>query len=380
MRVEENLIKPSSEIVLYNTQLSTLANLVFYFGDRTALEGDSVFNALQKTYPNAIIAGCSTGGEIHQDEVYDGTITTAAVSFEQTPIKATSAPIHTVEESFEVGKTIGLNLNADDLKAIFVLSDGLNVDGSELSKGISSIISENIPITGGLAGDGTQFSKTLVGLNVPPSEKNVVAIGFYGDSIQIGHGSMGGWDVFGPKRLITKSKGTILYEIDGKPALEVYKSYLGPLANKLPASALTFPVSIHPENAPQSAVVRTILAVNEKDQSMTFAGTIPEGYTIQLLRGTLRHLVEGSQTAAKKALCGVDNTSDSLALLISCIGRKLLLKQRTVDEIEAIGALYNDKPCTRIGFYSYGELSPQEGTKTCELHNQTMTITTLYEA
>ena len=378
MRVEKKNLTTSGSVNVADTFLGDKADLVFYFGNREKLEGGNVYQTLQKTYPNSIVLGCSTGGEIFSDEVFDDSVVSLAVDFEKTELKHTSASIEHSDESFSVGVTLGSNLKGDNLKGIFVLSDGLNVNGSALSQGIMSGVGKSVPIMGGLAGDGAQFEKTLVGMGNEPTSHQVVAVGFYGEHIHFGHGSAGGWDIFGPERIITKSKDNVVFEIDGKPALDIYKSYLGKLAEQLPSSALLFPLTIWPHEQKDSAVVRTILSVDEKEQSMTFAGDVPEGYTAQLMRGFIPRLVEGAGTAATQSKQNSGNR-DAVALLVSCIGRKLLLGQRISEETENVLKAYDGLNYHQAGFYSYGEICPNFKTGASELHNQTMTITTFYE-
>jgi len=114
-----------------------------------------------------------------------------------------------------------------------------------LVKGLNTLANEKVAATGGLAGDGYDFQKTYVGLNEVAAEGNIAAIGFYGDRLQVGFGSKGGWMPFGPERKVTKSEGNILYELDNQNALELYKKYLGEAAKELPSSALYYPLSIY---------------------------------------------------------------------------------------------------------------------------------------
>lgn len=350
------------------------ANLVLYFGDRNALIQTKIYEILKTDYPNGHIVGCSTGGEIIGPEVHDGAITTIALELEQTAIKVCKFDIN--NNSLEAGINVAKHLNQSDLRWIFTLSDGMSMNGTDFVRGIASIIGKDIPVTGGLAGDGDKFQETIVGCDDIPKSKQVVAVGFYGDKLRVGVGSMGGWSSFGPERLVTRSEGNTLYELDGKPALDLYKKYLGDMAHKLPSSALLFPLAISKKNS-VGLTVRTILSIDESKQSMTFAGDIPQGYTASLMKGNSNSLVFGAENAAQSAF--IPNCkNDQLAILISCIGRKLLMGQRVGDEVEAVqGVMGQSTPL--IGFYSYGELSPHDETGFCELHNQTMTITTLSE-
>lgn len=300
--------------------------------------------------------------------------------FERTKIRSALETVSSAADSRACGRKIGEKLQAPDLAGIFVLSDGLNVNGSELVAGITDIVGHKVTLTGGLAGDGSEFQETLVGANCAPHSHTVAAIAFYGNAIRIGHGSAGGWDVFGPRRRITRSKGNVLFELDGEAALDLYERYLGDEAKNLPGSGLLFPLQINDPRHPDNQIVRTILAVDNKQRSMTFAGDVPEGWSAQLMRGNFDRLAEGAADAATQARDGLADGQDAngVAVLVSCIGRRLLMGQRTVEELEAAGAVLGTR-LAQVGFYSYGEISPQAISGICELHNQTMTVTTITE-
>lgn len=382
MRVERSTLTSSHSLA--DSILGKNADLVFYFGNRQRLESENVYASLQKIYPNSIIAGCSTGGEIFGESVQDESIITLAVDFEKTEVDYASTPVTNPKDSLNAGIFLGTSLNKkNNLKGIIVFSDGLNVNGSALTRGIVQCIDKNVPLMGGLAGDGGLFEKTLVGVNTEPLPNQVIAIGFYGDSIHFNYGSAGGWDMVGSERVITRSEGNILFEFDGKPALELYKNYIGKMAEQLPSSGLLFPIIVWPKGHKESSLVRTILAVDEENQSLIFAGDVTQGHSTQMMRGFLPRLVKAASFAAeqskKKKGHPKNDTNSIVSLLISCIGRKLLFGQRISEEVESVAQSYAGLPYNQIGFYSYGEIAPHPYTDVPELHNQTMTITTFYE-
>jgi hypothetical protein len=237
-------------------------------------------------------------------------------------------------------------------------------------------------VSGGLAGDGARFEKTYVAHEGKAISGGVTAVGFYGGALRVAHGSAGGWDEFGPQRLITRSDGNVLYELDGKPALDLYERYLGEEAADLPASALVYPLKIFDPARPQDEMVRTVLSIDREVGSMTFAGDVPVNWPARLMRGEFEHLIDGATTAASHALAELQSENPSLSpsvcLLVSCVGRRLLMGQRTSDEVEAVARVMKGEPI-QIGFYSYGEIAPQNGSKACDLHNQTVTVTLLAE-
>jgi hypothetical protein len=349
-------------------------HLVLYFAAPGLLNDGKRYEELKAAFPGAHLVGCTTGGEILGEDVLDGTIAITAVAFEKGRIEVAKHSLTEGESSEVAGKTLAGNLKRDGLSAVFVLSDGTRVNGSDLVAGIRAALGDQVTITGGLAGDGADFKRTLVGCDSAPAEGVVAIIGFY-DGLNLRHGSFGGWDRFGPERIITKSKANVLYELDNEPALDLYKRYLGEEAERLPASALLFPLSVRASAEDKGDVVRTVVGIDEASKSMIFAGDVPQGYIAQLMRGNFDHLVEGAQKAAEQAGSA---QAASLAILVSCIGRKLLLDQRIVEEVEAVAPVLGAN-AKLTGFYSYGEISPHGFTGKCELHNQTMTIAVVSE-
>lgn len=351
--------------------------LVLAFGSRALLEGTGIYAQLRHDYPDAVILINSTSGEIIGTQVYDDSIAVTAIYFERTTIETAITSIEEISDSRAAGARLGQSLPASGLRNVLVISDGHGVNGSDLVQGLQESLPAGTILTGGLAGDGARFEQTLVGLNEEPQQGRIAAIGFYGEALSITYGSVGGWDSFGPERLITKSKGNVLYELDGKPALDIYKLYLGEYADELPGAGLHFPLSIRTGD-PRESLVRTILAMNEKERSLTFAGNMPEGSFARLMKANTDRLIEGALHAAQSSIDG-KKTPPGLAILISCVGRKLVLNQRVEEEVEVVRSVYGAQPAI-TGFYSYGEISPTFNFMKCELHNQTMTITTLSEA
>jgi hypothetical protein len=361
-------------------QARLVPNLVLYFGSRETLSEAARYQELRALFPDACLMGCSTDGQICGDEIIESGINAIAIRFDATAIRTAIETVQDPGDSRIYGEAIGRALAASDLAGVFVLSDGLAVNGSELVAGIGLHVGD-VPISGGLAGDGSQFVETVVGLNCTPGSRKIAAIGLYGSAIKIGHGSAGGWDVFGPKRRITSAQGNVLSQLDGRPALDLYERYLGEdEIEALPGSALLFPLQIHDPRRPDHQLVRTVLAVDRDKRSMTFAGDMPEGWVAQLMRGNFDRLASGAADAAQLARDSLDGEKggDGIAVLVSCIGRKLLMGQQVVSEIEAAGSVLGSQ-LKRIGFYSYGEITPHATSGTCELHNQTMTITTMVE-
>ncbi len=353
-------------------------DLLIVFGQRQKIETTKAYSLLKQQFVGAQIIGCSTSGEILDINVYDESITATALKFNNSSVVSHHLVINSTEHSYEAGQKIVTAFNHNNLKHLFVLTDGLVVNGSEFVRGMKESLPDGVSVTGGLAGDGADFGKTSVFTHeVAPDTNIIAAVGFYGDNLKLGYASMGGWDSFGIERVITKSKNNILYEIDGEPALDLYKSFLGEQADGLPASGLLFPLSIR-LNEEDKPIVRTILAVNEEENSMTFAGDVPEGSYVRLMKANVDRLIDGSEEAAENSMKHWEGDEPELAILISCVGRKLVLKQMVEEEVETAKAKFGNTTAI-TGFYSYGEISPFMKFLQCELHNQTMTITLISE-
>ena len=350
--------------------------IAFVFGARDHLADKELIGSLSARYPGMTLFGCSTSGEIQDTRVFDSTVVATMVEFSSTRLRIATATIASPRDSKRVGEQVGTELAGAGLSHVFVLSDGLLINGSELVAGLTDTLPQEVGVTGGLAGDGDRFEKTLVMKDGSAESGVVSALGFYGDALKIGYGSMGGWDQFGPDRLVTKSDGNILYELDGCPALELYKKYLGPHACELPASGMLFPLSLNRGDGIH--VVRTIIGIDEKAGTMTFAGDVPQNSYVRLMKANFDRLVDGAAGAALRTAETARESRPQLAMLISCVGRKLVLKQRVEEEVESVREILGSQ-AVLAGFYSYGEISPFTPFTRCELHNQTMTITTFSE-
>lgn len=346
------------------------ADLILVFAPREDLEGAVSW---AQGHRDATVVGCTGAGQIQGTQVGDGAVVTA-VSFDEAAVRGAVADVGD-DGGAEAGRQLAQRLPHDGLRHVMILSDGLHVNGTSLADALQQALPDGVAVTGGLAGDGDRFEQTLVLAGDTVGDRIVAAVGFYGPGLRVGYGSLGGWDSFGPIRKVTRAQDNVLYELDGQPALELYKRYLGEHAAGLPATGLLFPLYM-PDAG--DGLVRTILAVDDDANSLTFAGDVPEGRRAQFMKANFDRLVDGASGAASTSRTGVDGAAE-LALLVSCVGRRLVLKQRCVDELDAVQEVLGVQ-ASLAGFYSYGEICPAAPGADCQLHNQTMTITTFREA
>ncbi len=353
--------------------------LLLVFGDGDLFTAPAFLDAIAATFPEAVRLGCSTAGEIATAGTHDASCVVTAVAFEHGSIKGVSAELPTMGDSFAAGKSIGERLAGDGLRAVLVYGRGTEVNGSALLRGMATALGDGVAISGGLAGDGTAFQRTWTLDNAGVSDHGVVAVGLYGEHLVVSRGSFGGWQAFGPARKVTRSVGNVLAELDGEPALAVYKRYLGDHAKDLPGSGLLFPFLMLDSNERRQGLIRTTLGVDDAQGTVTLAGEIDPGGYLKLMHASTDALVDGAEAAARDTLRVPPPAGDSLAILVSCVGRKLVMGDRVDEEVEAVAEVLGDR-AVLAGFYSYGEFGPLGDGPACMLHNQTMTVTRIGES
>lgn len=352
---------------------------ILIFASRDLLEQTEWLKPLKARFPNTPLVYCSTAGEINRNLINDNTAQCSLLQFDTTQVKINIGNLSDYTNSFEFGKAMAKKIDTKQLKHVLIFVDGQLINGDDLLSGIQVETQKEVLISGGVAGDGARFTKTLVGLNEDLKPGNVVTIALYGDKVRVGTSYQGGWDIFGVEKMISKSEGNVLHEIDHENALDLYKKYLGQYAEELPGSALLFPISIKSQDS-DSYIVRTILSIDEKNKTMTFAGNVPEGSNIRFMKSSVDRLVQAASDAGSEAIKQIteEKTDAQFALLVSCVGRKLAMGSRAEEEVEA--ALEQLPTNIQIaGFFSYGEIAPNKNNRINYLHNQTMTITTIGE-
>ena len=319
------------------------AQLVLAFGSRRQVQRTDLLDAIRKACPDSIVAGCSPAGEIAGTRGHDEALGATAIHF----ARSTGDWIDVAVEGdgADAATAVAHALVRPGLRHVLVLCDGLKVNGSAFAHTLRAALPDGVCATGGLAGDADRFAETLVCGSGGARSGRVVGVGLYGEALRVGYGSQGGWDSFGPARRVTRSLGNVLFELDGESALALYKTYLGDHASALPGSALLFPLLLEDPSG-GDGLVRTVLAVDEAAGSMTFAGDVPQGAQARLMKANFDLLVDGACGSASASSRRLDGSRAELAILISCVGRKLVLRQRVEEEVEAVREVL-PKPCWR---------------------------------
>lgn len=333
---------------------------------------------LLEAFPGRCL-GCSTAGEIASAEVLDGSCVVTALRFTATQARLLETPLTRAADSRDAGLRLGALCAAAPADGVIVLSPGIDVDGSALVDGLRAALPPGMPLSGGLAGDGPSFRQTWTIGPGGAHPDRVVALALAGPGLTISHGCYGGWKPFGPARQITACEGNVLLELDGEPALAVYRRYLGDYARDLPAAGLLFPFAILDQDQDETGLIRSIIGIDDQRGSLILAGSVQSGSLLRLMHTNPEGLVDGAELAAATAFGGFAGGGAQFALLITCVGRKLVMGDRVDDEVEAVIRAGAQPGPMVTGYYSYGEISPASREVGCQLHNQTMTITLVGE-
>ncbi len=352
-------------------------DLLLVFGSVHALKDPEWEKTLKESARHATVVGASTDCTISNDNCGCDLVWTH-IRFRTSHLHWAMEPIPTPEDSEKAGAQLAKALSPFNPHYVFLLSDGLFVNGSALVRGVQQGLGADVLVTGGLANDGARFQETFILANGEVHTKHAVAVGFSGKNLQVSSAAIGGWKPFGPVRQVTRAEGNTVYEFDGEPALPLYERYLGEEAKDLPASGLLYPIELTTPSGEGIGLARTLLQIDRQNHALIFAGEVPQGSFARLMHARFDDLISGAGSSAMEASSTHSEPPD-LAILISCIGRKFLLGTRVQREVDAVRQVLGPKPLL-CGFYSNGEISPYTPTARCELHNQTMTLTLLWES
>ena len=354
-------------------------HLVLAFGASELFEPGGPAGRLAAAVPDAVVAGCSGAGAIAGGLVHDGTLSVAAMRFARAQVRLATADVGAMDDSAAAGARAAAGLPVEGLRHVLLFGPGLDLNGSALVAGIRSALPAAVGISGGLAADGTAFERTYTLAGIRSRARQVVAVGLYGATLRIASAAQGGWQPFGPARHVRRCHANVLFELDDERALDVYRRYLGEYADGLPSSGRLFPFEILDAEHRPTGLMRTLQAFDDAQGSLTLAGEVPPDGHLRLMHATTDRLVDAAEAAAASVRRALhENAGDSLALIVSCDGRRLVMGDRVDEEVEAVAACLGPGPAL-CGFYSYGEIAHADFFGDCRLHNQTLTVTLIAE-
>jgi hypothetical protein len=341
------------------------ADIVFLFAS-VALHQEQVLRGAQDAAGSARVVGCSTAGEITNQGVYTKSAVALALETPTTPCTiAKGASLS--EGAFQAGVELARNIKdgaSEDLSMLLMFTDVLSGNGAEVVRGAQSVLGEHFLIAGGGAGDDFQFKQTFQYCDGAVLTGSVVGVGISG-AIRTGAGVRHGWMPIGIPMVATKSTGSVLHELDHKPAISIYEEYFGTQASEmhhepLARMAITYPLGIKIPDLDEY-LIRDPMLVGP-DGSITCAAEIPQGSEVRLMIGSRDKAIEAAQEAAKRLVHQFVslNQRPKAVFVMNCIAREKLFGQKAREEIQAVQEIIGaDVPL--VGFYTYGEIAPMGG-------------------
>lgn len=310
--------------------------------------------------------GCSTAGEITNEGPSEKSVIVMAIKSDQIRfINGLGADIKA--DARTAGQRVAKEIKEktiDSLRTFVMLPDVLTGNGADIVRGVLDVLGENFPVVGGAAGDDFLFQKTYEYRDGEAVSGAVAGVGLSG-KFSFGMGVRHGWVPIGVPMKVTKSKGAVLYELNGKPAVSIYEDYFGAEAavlrrEPLARLAITYPLGIKVPDLDEY-LIRDAITVDDKG-AITCAAEIPEGSEIRLMIGSKEKAIEAAQDAARHLMkeFELQKSKPRFMLMFNCIAREKLFAQKAKEEIDAIMEIVgHDVPV--LGFYTYGEQAPMGG-------------------
>ena len=359
------------------------ADLAIVFAS-SKFDQEKMLAGVRSVSKEAVLVGSSTAGEI-TTEGPSNKPSVAVMLIKSPEIKFYAAVGENIAaDARAAGKSAADKVKAlagAELRAFMMLPDVLVGNGADIVRGVLDSLGEHFPVVGGASGDDFKFVKTFQYLNDKVYSGTVVGLGLVGN-FKIGIGVKHGWLPVGSPMKVTRSTGAVLHELNGAPAINIYRDYFGAEEAKklqeetLAKLAITYPLGMTVAGSDEM-LIRDPITV-DANGSITCAAEIPEGSEIRLMIGSREEAVKVAKVAAEKAIEQLDGTPAKAVIIFNCIARN---KLEEIDAIqEAVG-----KETPLIGFYTYGEQAPLGGEvrniEKCNpaFHNETVVICVLGE-
>lgn len=325
-----------------------------------------------------------------------GEISTSGFSKQSAVIMALSSPI------LDFTTSIGLNMSKDEKAcsvslarkirrkkavknavSLLIFPNGMGGDGVKVIEGLHQVMGTNIEIIGGYLGDDERFENTFQYYNGKVYKDAIPALLISGENgFETGIGVRSGFESIGNRFYCTDSENNIVKKFDEERALDLYREFLGEERSKrLPGICLEYPFGLIDEKVSIAGKdyfqLRCGLTVDREEGTITLAASIPKGSALTITTASRGEIINGAKLAALQAREALKNTVPQAILMLSCVGRKLVLGRRTQEEVDAVKEILGeDVPI--IGFYTYGEIGPidkmREELAITRFHNETVVL------
>ncbi|SFT89032.1 Uncharacterized conserved protein, contains FIST_N domain [Lishizhenia tianjinensis] len=345
--------------------------LVFVFGYREQFEKEFDFDLVRAKFPNAQIITTSTAGHIHENQ-FDENIVISAHHFEKSQIKAFAK--NAKVEGKEVSKRLISEIPKENLKGLLIIADNTFGNSTDLINDLNEEYKGEINIFGGLAGNLDLKVPSISGLNEAPHENNVIAVGFYGESLTIKTNKVITAKGFGLDYMVSDYDRNVLIGLNGKPAYEVMYKLLGAESEKhFEEKIMLYPFLVKTKN--RTKFVRSPIGVDHNTKTLIYGGDFRLGDKVQLTRSDI---IEGLEETEEEASF-LGKHKPQMVFLTSCYGRRIFLNELIHDEVTSLHRGFGEN-IKLTGFYSYAEfLTEANNNNACEIHNNSIALVAFTE-
>lgn len=341
--------------------------LVFF---SATLNPEHVTAGLAQSLPkDTPLIGCSSYAEINRLTALTHSVSLLGSRRSTLRAKTVALPSdnHT---AFEMGQLAGRELAPFHPDLLILVPDVLTINATQALRGVQSILGRHFPIIGGAAADNGDFARTFLLHNGTLQGSGLVGLALKGP-LRLETAARSGYIPLSTPRTVTAMENeNILLELDGRPALDVYREFLGPRADEMPHVSVEFPIGTIPPGMKEApALTRAVFKIDEQRRALILGGDIPTGEQLRILGASRKDVLAGAREAAEQAHQALPDAD--FALFFSCMSRKLALGPHYEEECKsALSLLPPEMP--KLGFYTFGELSPRHGIS--EHHESTFTV------
>ncbi len=330
-----------------------------------------ILEGIAEAWPGLPLVGGSSDGEISTSLgfCHDSVLLTLLVG---EGVTARVGVGRSISQSIESAVDEAMaEANVEDPKlCISVLAPSSN--GSEVVRALNRRLGQGCPILGGLSGDHRESFSKMKEFSGREVLTDSLPLLFLSGDLECSWGVGSGWFPRGEQHVVTRSDGHMVYEIDGKPAIDAYQGHYG----AIPGGSLgEYPLAVYgdPEDS-ERWTLRAILDSNAEEGSLRFAGEVLEGSSVRFTEVLPEGILAGSTTSLASALENYPGDSPELAMVFSCAARKWVLGTQAQQEIDRLIACADSKDFSGLqiaGLYCFGEISPYSDGLLSTFHNET---------
>lgn len=337
----ERFLAKSEMQALAKISRSMLVQIFSASGDTELIR--RIVNRISQKYPDAVIAGVTTAGEITGGSLKLNSIVLSFSVFSHTSVKPVVLTCRKGSEIEDGKDLIRLILDTgDQIAGVLLLATPRNVDMTVLFEGMHSRPIP-FPVFGGGAGYYDEAQPALVFSGGDILENGVVAVVFLGDSLQFYASSHLGWQPLTKEMTVTDSDGIQVNTIDNQPAFELYQKYLGiKEEDHFFLNVLEFPFLVERDGL----TVARVPFFKGKNGSIIFTADVNTGEKFRIGYGDPEQIVKNAELLQKE----LHRFKPDVIFIYSCICRRFLMQEDVNLEIRPFESIANT-----VGFFTHGE-------------------------